>query len=70
MKASEIVIKIYNQQTLRVDIGEKMIHEYATVVAEEAYRMGFNDAQNNKNARPAIALAGLNMDKINEDNDD
>jgi hypothetical protein len=68
VKASEIVIKIYNQQTIRIDLGEKMIHEYAMKVAEEAYRMGFNAAQKNKNARPAIALAGLNMDKINEEN--
>ena len=70
MKASDIVIKIYNQQTLRVDIGEKIIHEYAMKVAEEAYRMGFNAALENQNARPAVALAGLNMDKINEENDD
>jgi len=67
MTANDIVIQIYDRETLRADIGEKMIKDYAMKVAEEAYRMGFNDAQNNTNARPAVALAGLNFDTLNEE---
>jgi len=67
MTANDIVIQIYDRETLRSDIGEKMIKDYAMKVAEEAYRMGFNDAQNNTNTRPAVALAGLNFDTLNEE---
>lgn len=65
MTASDITIKIYNQQTLRVDKGEVLIKEYAMKVAEEAYRQGFNDAQSNQNPKPRLALAGLNFDTLN-----
>jgi len=67
MTANNIVIQIYDRETLRADIGEKMIKDYAMKVAEEAYRMGFNDAQNNTTTRPAVALAGLNFDTLNEE---
>lgn len=64
MTANKIVIKIYNQQTLRVDLGEKYIKDYARKVAEEAYRMGFNDANKNRNATPSVALSSIDMDSI------
>lgn len=67
MNASDIVIKIYNQKTLRVDLGEKMIREYAMNVAKEAYLRGHNDGHEGKMARPEIELSELEPDNYNEE---
>lgn len=67
MNASEIVINIYNQKTLRVDLGEKMIKEYAMSVAKEAYLRGYNDGHEGKLPRPEIELSELNPDNYNQE---
>lgn len=67
MTSSDIVIKIYNQKTLRVDLGEKMIREYAMNVAKEAYIRGHNDGHQGKLPRPEIELSELNPDNYNEE---
>lgn len=67
MTSSDIVIKIYNQKTLRVDLGEKMIREYAMNVAKEAYLRGHNDGHQGKLPRPEIELSELNPDNYNEE---
>jgi|DEB0MinimDraft_10_1074344.scaffolds.fasta_scaffold17948_6 hypothetical protein len=67
MTSSDIVIKIYNQRTLRVDLGEKMIREYAMNVAKEAYLRGHNDGHQGKLPRPEIELSELNPDNYNEE---
>jgi len=67
MTSSDIVIKIYNQRTLRVDLGEKMIREYAMNVAKEAYLRGHHDGHQGKLPRPEIELSELNPDNYNQE---
>lgn len=65
MRADEISIKIYNQKTLRTDLGEKMIKQYAMNVAREAYMRGHNDGHEGKLPRPEIQLAEIDPDNYN-----
>ena len=67
MTSSDIVIKIYNQKTLRVDLGEKWIKQYAMNVAHTAYIRGHNDALDDLPPRPEVSLSLFDPDKINDD---
>ena len=67
MKAEEIVVRIYNQKTLRVDLGEKWIKQYAMNVAKEAYMRGHSDGHEGKLPRPEIELSELDPDRYNEE---
>jgi hypothetical protein len=65
MTANEIVIKIYNQRTLRADIGEQLIKEYAMNVAEAAYLRGYEDRHEDRRPTPAVSLSEIETDNYN-----
>jgi len=65
MTATEIAIQIYNQRTLRADIGEKLIKEYAMNVAEAAYLRGFNDSHEGRQPNPSVGLSEIEPDNYN-----
>lgn len=65
MKLYEIVIKIYNMRTLRMDLAEKWIKEYAMNVAHQAYLTGHEDGEKGKLPRPEISLAEIDPDNYN-----
>lgn len=65
MKADEIAIKIYNMSELRLDIGEKLIKEYAMNVATEAYIRGYEDRYKERRINPAVSLSEMDTDNYN-----
>jgi hypothetical protein len=66
MKANEIVIKIYNQRTLRADIGEQLIREYAMNVAHQAYLRGYDDRHEGRLPNPEVGLSEIDTDNYNK----
>ena len=66
MTANEIVIKIYNQRTLRADIGEQLIKQYAMNVAHEAYLRGYEDRYEGRRPTPAVSLSEIETDNYNK----
>lgn len=65
MKMDEIVIKIYNMPTLRMDLAEKWIKEYVMNVAQEAYLRGYEDRYQDRRPTPEISLAEIDSDNYN-----
>jgi hypothetical protein len=66
MRADEITVHIYEKNTLRVDLGEKWIKQYAMNVAKEAYMRGHSDGHEGKLPRPEIELSELDPDNYND----
>ena len=66
MTANEIVIKIYNQRTLRADIGEQLIKQYAMNVAQAAYLRGYDDRHEDRLPNPEVGLSEIDTDKHNQ----
>jgi len=65
MKADEIVIKIYNMPTLRIDLAEKWIKEYAMNVAHQAYLLGHEDGRIGLNSQTKTSLSEIDTDNYN-----
>jgi hypothetical protein len=65
MKMDEIVIKIYNMPTLRMDLAEKWIKEYAMNVATEAYIRGYEDKYQERKMNAFVSLSEMDTDNYN-----
>lgn len=61
----EIVIKIYNMPTLRMDLAEKWIKEYAMNVATEAYIRGYEDKYQERKMNAFVSLSEMDTDNYN-----
>ena len=66
MTANEIVIRIYNQRTLRADIGEQLIKEYAMNVAHQGYLNGYEDGYGGIKPDPQVSLSEIEPDNYNK----
>jgi len=65
MKMDEIVIKIYNMPTLRMDLAEKWIKEYVMNVATEAYIRGYEDKYQERKMNAFVSLSEMDTDNYN-----
>jgi hypothetical protein len=65
MKMDEIIIKIYNMPTLRMDLAEKWIKEYAMNVATEAYIRGYEDKYQERKMNAFVSLSEMDTDNYN-----
>lgn len=65
MKADEIIIKIYNMPTIRMDLAEKWMKEYAMNVAHQAYVAGYEDGYGGIKPNPQVALSEIDPDNHN-----